>query len=184
MAVKQEPALKNKLSIKTKIYQPVGHDTDYDNTVKILNIGPCMSEQTVKILIRLLLRSSLIRIYTVCRSFYIFWRHYFIVKFILRITTVAGLGVPIFRVFTVLLLSAEDILIHWGQASYLYFWQSTTKPLQSARMILCSFAQSIDWNNHLVPTEKMSPYDVRLTDLWLFGYARAVNFGTNVWAWT
>ena len=63
-----------------------------------------MSEQTVKILIRLLLRSSLIRIYTVCHSFYIFWRHYFIVKlncFILRTTTVAGLGVPIFRVFTV-----------------------------------------------------------------------------------
>ena len=73
-------------------------------TVKILNIGTCMSEQTVKILIRLLLRSSLIRIYTVCHSFYIFWRHYFIVKlncFILRTTTVAGLGVPIFRVFTV-----------------------------------------------------------------------------------
>ena len=61
-----------------------------------------MSEQRVQILIRLLLRSSLIRIYTVCHSFYIFWRHYFIVKlncFILRITTVAGLGVPIFRVF-------------------------------------------------------------------------------------
>ena len=58
----------------------------------------------MKILIRLLLRSSLIRIYTVCHSFYIFWRHYFIVKlncFILRTTTVAGLGVPIFRVFTV-----------------------------------------------------------------------------------
>ena len=74
-------------------------------TVKILNIGTCMSEQTVKILIRLLLRSSLIRIYTVCHSFYIFWRHYFIVKlkcFIFRKTTVAGLGVPIFRVFTVL----------------------------------------------------------------------------------
>ena len=56
-------------------------------TVNILNIGTCMSEQTVKILIRLLLRSSLIRIYTVCHSFYIFWRHYFIVKlncFILR----------------------------------------------------------------------------------------------------
>ena len=64
-----------------------------------------MSEQRVQILIRLLLRSSLIRIYTVCHSFYIVWRHYFIVKlncFILRITTVAGLGVPIFRVFTVL----------------------------------------------------------------------------------
>ena len=63
-----------------------------------------MSEQRVQILIRLLLRSSLIRIYTVCHSFYIFWRHCFIVKlkcFILRITTVAGLGVPIFRVFTV-----------------------------------------------------------------------------------
>ena len=63
-----------------------------------------MSEQTVKILIRLLLRSSLIRIFTVCHSFYIYWRHYFIVKlncFILRTTTVAGLGVPIFRVFTV-----------------------------------------------------------------------------------
>ena len=41
-------------------------------TVKILNNGTCMSEQTVKILIRLLLRSSLIRIYTVCHSFYIF----------------------------------------------------------------------------------------------------------------
>ena len=63
-----------------------------------------MSEQTVLILIRLLSRSSLIRIYTVCHSFYIFWRHYFLVKlncFILRTTTVAGLGVPIFRVFTV-----------------------------------------------------------------------------------
>ena len=39
-----------------------------------------------------------------CHSFYIFWRHYFIVKlncFILRTTMVAGLGVPIFRVFTV-----------------------------------------------------------------------------------
>ena len=33
-----------------------------------------MSEQTVLILIRLLLRSSLIRIYTVCHSFYIYWR--------------------------------------------------------------------------------------------------------------
>ena len=36
--------------------------------------------------------------------FYIFWRHYFNVKlncFILRTTTVAGLGVPIFRVITV-----------------------------------------------------------------------------------
>ena len=69
--------------------------------LKILNIGTCMSEQTVQILIR---RSSLIRIYTVCHSFYFFWRHYFIVKlncFILRTTTVAGLGVPIFRVFTV-----------------------------------------------------------------------------------
>ena len=63
-----------------------------------------MSEQTVKILIRLLLRSSLIRIYTVCHSFCIFWRHYFLVKLnclILRTTMVAGLGVPIFRVFTV-----------------------------------------------------------------------------------
>ena len=76
----------------------------YASTVKILNIGTCMSEQTVQILIRLLLRSSLIRIYTVCHSFYIFWRHYFIVKlncFILRTTTVAGLDVPIFRVFTI-----------------------------------------------------------------------------------
>ena len=73
-----------------------------------------MSEQTVKILIRLLSRSSLIRIYTVCHSFYIFWRHYFIVKlncFILRTTTVAGLGVPIFRVFTVK-LKTSFIAIH------------------------------------------------------------------------
>ena len=37
--------------------------------------------------------------------FYIFWKHYFNVKlncFILRTSTVAGLGVPIFRVITVL----------------------------------------------------------------------------------
>ena len=63
-----------------------------------------MSEQTVLILIRLLLRSSLIRIYTVCHTVYIFWRHFCIVKlncFILRTTTVVSLGVPIFRVFTV-----------------------------------------------------------------------------------
>ena len=82
--------------------------------VKILNIGTCMSEQRVQILIRLLLRSSLIRIYTVCHSFYIFWRHYFIVKlncFVLRITTVAGLGVPIFRVFTVFLVCITGITI-------------------------------------------------------------------------
>ena len=79
--------------------------SDHRGTVKILNIGTYMSEQTVKILIRLLLRSSLIRIYTVCHSFLIFWRHYFNVKlncFILRTTTVAGLGVPIFRVITVI----------------------------------------------------------------------------------
>ena len=69
-----------------------------------------MSEQTVEILIRLLLRGSLIRIYTVCHSFYIFWRHYFLVKlncFILRTTTVYGLGVPIFRVFTVNVFVAD-----------------------------------------------------------------------------
>ena len=73
-----------------------------------------MSEQRVQILIRLLLRSSLIRIYTVCHSFYFFWRHYFIVKlncFILRITTVAGLGVPIFRVFTVKGVFADNFFI-------------------------------------------------------------------------
>ena len=73
-----------------------------------------MSEQTVYILIRLLLRSSLIRIYTVCHSFYIFWRHYFIVKlncFILRTTTVAGLGVPILRVFTV--VKDQCVMLVW-----------------------------------------------------------------------
>ena len=61
----------------------------------------------VHLIATLLLRSSLIRIYTVCHSFYIFWRHYFNVKlncFILRTTTVAGLGVPIFRVITVQLV--------------------------------------------------------------------------------
>ena len=84
-----------------------------------------MSEQTVEILIRLLLRSSLIRIYTVCHSFYIFRRHYFIVKlncFILRTTTVAGLSVPIFRVFTVLHLKIlrEVLHIKLGDASGFY----------------------------------------------------------------
>ena len=73
-------------------------------TVKVLNIGTYMSEQTVYILIRLLLRSSLIGIYTVCHSVYIFWRHYCIVIsncFMLRTTMVVSLGVQIFRVFTV-----------------------------------------------------------------------------------
>ena len=75
-----------------------------DDTVKILNIGTYMSEQTVQILIRLLLKSSLIRIYTVCQSIYIFLGHYCFVKlncFILRTTLVVSLGVPIFRVFKV-----------------------------------------------------------------------------------
>ena len=48
--------------------------------------------------------SSLIRIYAVCHSVYIFWRHYCIVKsncFILRTTTVVSLDVPTLRVFTV-----------------------------------------------------------------------------------
>ena len=85
-----------------------------------------MSEQTVKILIRLLLRSSLIRIYPVCHSFYIFWRHYFIVKlncFILRTTTVAGLGVPIFRVFTVPNLTGQCIyqLADWDRSVFRVF---------------------------------------------------------------
>ena len=51
------------------------------------------------------LRSSLSSIYTVCHSIYIFWRHYCIVKsncLILRTITAVSLGVPIFRVFTVL----------------------------------------------------------------------------------
>ena len=92
-------------SLEKKFYAKVSSPSYVsETTVKILNIGTCMSEQTVKILIRLRLRSSLIRIFTVCYSFYIYWRHNFIVKlncFILRTTTVAGLGVPIFRVFTV-----------------------------------------------------------------------------------
>ena len=74
------------------------------STVKILNIGTYISEQTVKILTRLLLRSSLIRIYAVCHSVYMFLGHYCIVKsncFILTTTTVVSLGVPIFKVFMV-----------------------------------------------------------------------------------
>ena len=54
------------------------------------------------------LRSSLSSIYTVCHSIYIFWRHYCIVKsncFILRTITAVSLGVPIFRVITVLQLN-------------------------------------------------------------------------------
>ena len=99
MEMRKERKLRGKSICLLKDY-PLGARI----TIKILNIGTCMSEQTVQILIRLLLKSSLIRIYTVCHSFYFFWRHYFIVKlncFILRTTTVAGLGVPIFRVFTV-----------------------------------------------------------------------------------
>ena len=61
-----------------------------------------LSGALVCILIRLLLRSSLIRIYTVCHFVYIFWRHYSIVRsncFILRTTMVVSPGVPIFKVF-------------------------------------------------------------------------------------
>ena len=55
-----------------------------------------MSEQTALILIRLLLMSSLIRIYAVCHSVYIFWKHLCIVKsncFILRTTTLKCLSI-------------------------------------------------------------------------------------------
>ena len=97
-----------------------------------------MSEQTVKILIRLLLRSSLIRIYTVCHSFYIFWRHYFIVKlncFILRTTTVAGLGVPIFRVFTVYIFTCFISFLCCGDLGI-------NQILNLREDILCDFGES------------------------------------------
>ena len=104
-------------SMRNKKYYPqilphIWSSAKFSNncTVKILNIGTCMSVQTVYILIRLLLKSSLIRIYTVCNSVYIFWRNYFIVKlncFILRTTMVVSLGVPIFRVFTVSIISSS-----------------------------------------------------------------------------
>ena len=61
----------------------------------------------------------MIRVYTVCHSFYIFWRHYFNVKlncFILRTTAVAGLGVPIFRVIMVFLFivcALVSVLFHF-----------------------------------------------------------------------
>ena len=63
----------------------------------------CIANFRMSIYTGAVLRSSLIRIYTVWHSFYIFWRHYFNVKlncFILRTTAVAGLGVPIFRVIS------------------------------------------------------------------------------------
>ena len=109
------------------------HNNPYKFTGKILNIGTCMSEQTVKILIRLLLRSSLIRIYTVCHSFYIFWRHYFIVKlncFIFRTTTVAGLGVPIFRVFMVVLICLLKI-ISFSNLTFLSYQEACTPTFHS-----------------------------------------------------
>ena len=108
-----------------------------------------MSEQTVKILIRLLLRSSLIRIFTVCHSFYIYWRHNFIVKlncFILRTTTVAGLGVPIFRVFTVF------YYFHWFSlcfihlfifSFYSFIYYSQTSIIRIARDCRNSFELSV-----------------------------------------
>ena len=108
-------------------------------TVKILNIETCMSEQTVYILIRLLLRSSLIRIYTVCHSFYIFWRHYFIVKlncFILRTTTVASLGVPILRVFTVVQITEiSSELYHIYDLAYKLFSKPTVSELSSPMQV-------------------------------------------------
>ena len=96
-----------------------------------------MSEQRVQILIRLLLRSSLIRIYTVCHSFYIFWRHYLIVKlncFVLRITTVAGLGVPIFRVFTVVEFLE---MLGYGAESHWKFMRSRPGP-EVIKLFSCS----------------------------------------------
>ena len=51
-----------------------------------------------------------------CLPFFLhFWRHYFLVKlncFILRTTTVAGLGVPIFRVFTVIIITNNKLIIN------------------------------------------------------------------------
>ena len=81
------------------------------------------------------LRSSLIRIYTVCHSFYIFWRHNFNVKlncFILRTTTVAGLGVPIFRV-TCITVSVVQISVLWHifQALWQRRWYYKLKCVQS-----------------------------------------------------
>ena len=123
-----------------------------------------MSEQTVQILIRLLLRSSLIRIYTVCHSFYIFWRHYFIVKlncFILRTTTVAGLGVPIFRVFMVHFLTQMEIDSNKNNDASLGALPagSAAKPKSSTEQHLSptgAQAETGDWQSVVPPVSKLS----------------------------
>ena len=75
------------------------------NTVMILSFRTDRSWQTLQTQIRL--RSSLIRVYTVCNSLSIFWMHHCMVKPLcsnFRAITATFSGVRIFRSFTVILM--------------------------------------------------------------------------------
>ena len=74
------------------------------STVIFLSFRTDRSGQTVQTQIRLLLESSLIRVYAVCNSGCIFWVHYSSIKpscSNFRVITANFLGVRIFRIFTV-----------------------------------------------------------------------------------
>ena len=76
----------------------------YICTIMILSFWTDMLGQTVQTQIRLLLRSSLIKVYTVCHSVCIFWTQYSMVESQssnFRVITANFLGVRIFRKFTV-----------------------------------------------------------------------------------
>ena len=74
-------------------------------TVMILSFQTDMPGQTVQTQIRLLLKSSLIRVYTVCHSVCIIWTHYSMVQphsSNVRVITTNFLGVRIFWKFMVI----------------------------------------------------------------------------------
>ena len=77
------------------------------DTVMILSFRTDMPGQTVQTQIRLLLESSLIRVYTVCHSSCIVWTHYSMVEphsSNFRVITTNILGVRILRKFTVIVI--------------------------------------------------------------------------------
>ena len=79
-----------------------------------------------------------------CQSIYIFLRHYYIVKlncFILRTTTVAGLGVPIFRVFTVIINTVFGMRTQLFLLFSLIIHSSMNLFSQHSRQFILSFFQ-------------------------------------------
>ena len=86
--------------------------SDFGTTLIFLSFRTDRSGQTVQTQIRL--RSSLVRVYTVCHSVCIVWTHYSMVEphsSNFRVITTKFLGVRIFRKFTVLVASSRNSVL-------------------------------------------------------------------------